>query len=797
MKLPVPTLFNKKEKTEYFLSLLLRDEKASAVILEELEGKIHIIGKHEEYFSTSVERVSIAEMLEVLDRTISKAEEALPPNIETEKTVFGVKENWVEDKKIKKEYLVKLKEVSDELHLKPIGFLVISEAIAHLIQEEEGAPFTGIIAEVGRKAATLTLFRASKAIETHAAEIEETVPATVDKLLKHFTSSDILPSRVILFNGQKSEALAQEFIAHQWSRSLPFLHVPQVAVLPGNFDARAVVFGAAEQMGFEIVGSIVDRTAHEIRALPTHEKDRKHMQGDHEKHEADDKDGKGDKETEPPDKENADIPTNGDNFGFVMEEDVAASLTKDKEETQDAKADNFARVDEDTAKEADAFKHADRFQTDKPAHRQFDATEGAVDSADENDGAKTSPLALLMGVATGIMAKIPDMSILKERLGSIGRGNKLLFLPPFILLLIVGFILFYFFQAKATVSLSLQPKMVDETETVVFATSGGNSFEDRVIKAQQVTTTLSGNTTGTATGKKEVGDKAKGSVTIFNSDDQRRTLAAGTTITSSNDLQFVLDKEVEVASASGDIFSGIKSGTTKVDVTAAKFGTEYNLPSNTKFTVEGSSTLAARNDSAFSGGTKKTVTVVSKNDLAKLDDALPKSLEGKAREELQKKLSADSILLPNFTAVSLTKKSYSKKEGEEAKDIRLAADVSFDGIAYKKSDLEQFAMELLKGKATSDQAIAGDTIEADATEIEESEDGTFEAQLAIKAGLLPKLDTKEIVEKIVGKSVDEASAVLSDLPQAREAEITFSPNIPFLPKLLPRRTENITIIIND
>lgn len=798
MKLPVPTLFSKKEKTEYFLSLLLRDEKASAVILEELEGKIHIIGKHEEYFSTSVENVPLSEMLEVLDKTISKAEEALPPNLETEKTVFGVKENWVEDKKIKKEYLLKLKQVSDELHLKPIGFLVIAEAIAHLIQEEEGAPFTGIIAEVGKRAVTLTLFRASKSIETHSDDIDESVPKTVDALLKKFTSSDILPSRVIIFNGLRSEALAQEFIAHQWSRSLPFLHMPQVAVLPGNFDARAVVFGAAEQMGFEIIGSIVDKTAHEIRTLPTHseEKATGHTKPHAAKEDSEEETEKVE-EKKVSGEDDDTFPKSGDNFGFVMEKDVAESK---KEKVDEGEEDASPTGESEATTEADDDTPSRRFREDentpKKDHAEFAVAQGEEDAQEDRERVPSS-IAGVLATVTALFAGIPRVLGSLPRPTNIGGGNKLLLIPPVVLILIIGIIVFYFFQAKATVTLSLQPKMIDETETVTFATTGGNNFEDKVIQAQNISTTLSGSATSAVTGKKEIGDKAKGSVTIFNSDDAKKTLAAGTVIKSSNDLEFTIDKEVSVASASGDIFSGIKSGTTKAEVTASKFGTEYNLPSNTKFSIAGGGSLAAKNDAAFSGGTKKNVTVVSKKDLEKLAAELPKSLEGKAKEDLEKKISDDGILLPDFTSVTLTKKSYSKKEGEEAKELKLTADVAFDAIAYKKSDLNEFAQALLKDRTTSDQAIAKDTISAEATDIKEEDEGEIAATLAIKAGLLPKLDNKEIVTKILGKSVDEANTTLADLPQVSDAQIQFSPNIPFLPKLLPRREGNISVVIKN
>src|SRR5258708_6107601 len=136
MRLPfkVPTLnslFQKKEEKDYFLALLLRDEKISTVIVEESQGRIHIVGHDEEYFSDTLESTSEEELLDIADKAISKAEESLPDNVETQKTIFGLQDDWVHETQIKKDRLPILKKLSEALGLTPIGFLVNTEAVVH------------------------------------------------------------------------------------------------------------------------------------------------------------------------------------------------------------------------------------------------------------------------------------------------------------------------------------------------------------------------------------------------------------------------------------------------------------------------------------------------------------------------------------------------------------------------------------------------------------------------------------------------------------------------------------------
>ena len=106
MKLP---FLEKKEKTEYYLALVLRNEKATSVIFEKIGTTIKYISHGQEEFKNTVEDAETEEFLDVLDKAITEAESALPESIETHKTIFGLKESWVEDNKIKKSILKSLK----------------------------------------------------------------------------------------------------------------------------------------------------------------------------------------------------------------------------------------------------------------------------------------------------------------------------------------------------------------------------------------------------------------------------------------------------------------------------------------------------------------------------------------------------------------------------------------------------------------------------------------------------------------------------------------------------------------
>lgn len=714
MKLPSLPFIKKKNPFSYFLVLVLRNEKASAVIFEELEGKIRVIGHRTEYFQKPIEITSTEEMLEVLDKAISSAEESLPENIETQKTIFGLIESWVENDKIKKEYLAKLKKVSDELGLTPIGFLIITQAISHLIQKEEGAPVSAIFAELGGKSITVTLIKAGRIIETKSSEIHQSLPYTLDTLLKHFQASEILPARIILFDGEKD--LSQEFISHTWSKSLPFLHLPQIATLPPNFDARAVLFGAATQMGFEILEP--KKKEEVIEPIPEAEKEQE--------------------------EEYSSLA----DFGFISEKDITKSPVPQKKDKQEIVLPKSSKIKDNLSK-------------------------------------------LLS------LKKIPIKKAL-SLFSSIPTGKKAIWIPIMAVFSIALFVIFYLFGTSSTVVLNIKPRIIEQNKNISFSTSTASDRSQGVIAAETVSVSEEGSNSTAATGKKEIGNQAKGKVTIFNSLTQTKTLPKDTIIRSPNGLEFTLDDSLAikgVASHSAD--ETVSPSTVVVSITASQIGKESNLPSGTKFSVSNfdTSEIVAKNDSPFSGGTKKEVTVISKSDVEKLIEELPKILESKAKEDIKKQISKDKNLLPIFTDIALSKKKLDKEIGQQADKITLNATVVYTGTAYKNDDLKSLGRDLIKESISSTMIVNSNNLKIDLKDITQK-DKNITATLMIKALLQPKIDERTLAAKLSGKSFKDAKSLLLKIPQVDLVNISSKPDIPFLPKILTKTTNNVKIIVN-
>lgn len=765
MKLPTLPFLEKKEKPEYFLALILRNEKANAVIFEQVAGKLRIAAEHEEPFEDSVEMATTEDFLNVLDKAISGAEEALPANVETEKTIFGLKGNWIEDNKIKQQYLDKLKHACKELVLTPIGFLVLNEAIITLIQKDEGAPITALLAEIGKKHITVSFVKAGKILESKSSEIHQSASYTVDTLLKHFESPEILPSRLIVFDA--NESLVQEFISHQWSKSLSFLHLPQIVNLNLDFDANAMLFGAAGQMGLGVIQGFSNKKTlgEEIPEFGPKEFSAATIERTMPKEEIVTEQIIKDAPQTENNIEQLDNAVASEFFGFVTNEDIAKTPIPPKKETK---------------KESVDFK-------EETAVEEIEEIPENIMIAEEKRQLPASTM-MIWPKLKSVLKKLPVSSFMNF------KGKKVIFIPVVIVvLLILGFFLFIF-DSSATVTLSVKPDISEKNQSVTFSTTSPTDVKNNIIAAEFVSIDEDGVIETAATGTKAIGDKAKGTVTIFSQLSDSQTLSKGTVIKSPNGLSFTIDSNVTVNSVgSHSADQAVTPSTVNANVTAAEIGKEGNLPSGTKFIIAGFTTsdLVAKNDNSFSGGTSKSITVISKDDVAKLLTDLPKKLEDKAKNDILGKLSADKTMLPNFVSETVSKKDFNKDVGDEASKVTLTGTVTYQGVSYNKNDNVSLALNLFNSK---DITINKDNLNVVVKDIK-ARDKEVAANLNIQALLLPKIDDGTLTKQIAGQTTAKAESILSGLTHVSSVTISINPNIPFITKNLPRNSKNIKIVI--
>lgn len=360
-----------------------------------------------------------------------------------------------------------------------------------------------------------------------------------------------------------------------------------------------------------------------------------------------------------------------------------------------------------------------------------------------------------------------------------------------ILVIILGA---YLFLPKAEVKVFVEPKILEKDAQVIADPNQKTVDEEsKIIPGQIVETEVSGTAKGNATGQKQVGDPAKGTIIIYNKTFDSKSLSRGTLVSSSNGFKFTLDIAVNVASQSATD-SGITFGKANATVTASVVGADSNLPSGSELTIASfsSSQVSAKAEGNFAGGTSKQVTVVSSDDQNKLLASLTSNLRQQAQQKLQEKLPQKKILQEALSE-EIIKKSFNKNINDQASEFSLNLTANYKGTAFDDKDLRLIVAKLVTTQVPEGfQLNLEDTeTQADVSKVEKGGKVIFLARF--KAKLLPKIDLDKVRNQIKGKSASEAVNTLKGMDNVLGAEIKMFPSLPTFLQRLPFVGKNIKI----
>lgn len=359
-----------------------------------------------------------------------------------------------------------------------------------------------------------------------------------------------------------------------------------------------------------------------------------------------------------------------------------------------------------------------------------------------------------------------------------------------IILLLVSYVIF----PKATVKIFVEPKVLEnDTQVTADPKQDQVNEEAKIIPGQIVDTEISGSDKANATGKKQVGDAAKGTVIIYNKTSDSKTISKGTILTSSSGQKFTIDSSVNIASQSASD-SGITFGKGTANATASSVGADGNIPSDSDLSVAGfsGSQVSAKSQGNFSGGTSKEITVVSSDDQNKLLAKLASDLRKQAQQKLQEKLSSKKILEEGL-GEEIVKKSYSKNINDQASEFSLSLTVRYKGTAFEDKDLKQIVSKLVTTQVPEGFQLDLTQTETQADVSKLEKDGKLIFLARFKAKLLPKLDIDKIRNQIKFKTTQEVSDILKGIDNVLGSEIKITPNLPGPLQRLPLLGKNINI----
>lgn len=377
--------------------------------------------------------------------------------------------------------------------------------------------------------------------------------------------------------------------------------------------------------------------------------------------------------------------------------------------------------------------------------------------------------------------------------------NRLALIIPAVV--IVAVLAAYLLAVKAHVTVMIDAKRIENSADLT-ANPAITEVDDasRQIPGKVFEADVSETGRANATGKKLIGDPAKGTVIIYNKTDSSRSFSKGTVISSSGGIKFTLDTSVQVASKSSEIGPGfsevIKPGKSEaVGITAEAIGPDGNLPGGTNLTVAGfdQNQVIAQVDTALSGGTSKEIAIVSADDHKKLLAQVASSLRQKAKGEVQAKLTGDYKIIEEGLLENITSQKFSRNVGDQATDFTLSLSINYKGTAYSEADLKTMVSKLVQVEIPEGYDLNLSDFETQATATRVDKDGKLLFNAKSVAKLIPQFDLEQMKSQIAGKTPDAADTEIKKIENVLGVDVQFSPKLPDQIQLIPFLTRNISI----
>jgi hypothetical protein len=649
--------------------------------------------------------------------------------VDITKTVFGVADYYLEDGSLSRNTSKLLKNLATELDLDPQAFVPISAGINHLLKVEESITPHVILVGIFGDFCEVHLLENGKVIATKTSKS----PANIEKLknlVNALKEEDReLPSRIVVYGISESAQLAEKIAKGDWNEV--FVHEPKVDFLDDTELARAVAYAqAADVLGYDP----------QLK----------------EKGEISKEDGQEEKAKT--------VAKSANELGFVEGEDILLAA-KPPEESPIEEKPQTEPVPEKQGKQQYAI------DTETP--------DVVIPPKPVQKGHKKSPLA-------GILALFSAFKISPK---SASAKKAAVALVVIVALAIVGIFVYGQTAAKAEVVIKVDGKELEKDFTAKVVSGGNFDKEESQIGGRTITGKASGSQKAVTTGSKKLGESAKGEVTVYNWTNSEKSFSKGTGIISKNGVKFALDGDIQVASRSAS-----SPGEAKVNVVAQDFGPSGNLEAGQDFSFQEFDELSysAINQGAFSGGAERQTTVVTQQDMDKLEESLMETTTQKAREDLKnqaqgEKFDEDSVV------VKVLKKQFDRQLDEEASLLNLDLEIEATALVYQEDDLKKLLAEVYQSEAPDNLEIRPENIKLGAQETER-EDDEMEISGDFQAQMVPKFNEDELKDKIAGKSVKDARSIIKQMQEVAEVEVNFSPNLPIISSV-PRNKNKISFKI--
>ncbi len=738
----LPNLFTTQSEIEKqsVICILLTDATVQSLLLS---VSIH---------ATRIEKRSVIKKYATIEDAVVRTDETLQDlgkgSEHVSEVLFGLQDNWVDGKEIIEDKQQLLQQITTDLSLQPMGFVLQSEALyQHYISQQ--THFSAILLSFANQNITVLVIIQGKLVFSETVGRSQDVSADVTEALSRYINQHqgtYLPAKIVCASFVHAEEelsdYQQQLLGVKWSDTIPFVQTPTIDVMRPELAISLI----SQQAGLALAVKL-GTNSHQKSAHASSEKNL---------------------DTTDESVESPLITSSQENKKLKTTPDKQRQPNSDSQQTQDnADLEERAVLTKPNIEPTSNLTQASTFGV---------PIKSAVFNAAADDD---------QDPVQSYQAK----EVIKEGVAGFDRLKKRKYNPKIFmiggviagLIAVLGLGIFYTVYLSQVTAVIVPKNLTisKEVELNLDPNATTSDPENRVIPADKVTKSISKDVTIDTTGVKIVGDKAVGKVKIFNKTEADKTFPQGTVV-SLGEIQFITNDEITVPAATIEESSSSKKteyGEKSVEVTAYVIGVEGNIEKDKELVVGefDRNTYSALSEQNFEGGSSREVRVVAEEDLATAIQKAKAEILTQANALFAKESGQGTYILAT-DQITVEEVSHSAELEVEADTLTTTVGATVTALSYQSADLQPIAAALLSSEVPEGYEIGSEEPQI----LSSPNDGSSGDQpVSLTANVTTKakpiIDDQQLKEDIVGKPIKEAQSILQGRSYITQVSFVFYP----------------------
>ncbi len=363
-----------------------------------------------------------------------------------------------------------------------------------------------------------------------------------------------------------------------------------------------------------------------------------------------------------------------------------------------------------------------------------------------------------------------------------------------LVLIIIGFITGITIFPKAEINIKTNAAQINVNQDLNLSTTATSmNTKTNTLPAKLASETKTYTAQATATGQKNNGNKASGSVKMTAQIcGQVATVAdvpAGSGLSSSGQT-YITQSNTTFSSKPNVVGSClVYDATSNTSIIAQSGGTAFN--GATSFTVAGRSNVTASNVTSIGGGTDNIVTVVNQTDINTAKSKISPS-DSNEKNSLSKKLKSDNYYAITGTYTAGTPNvSSSVDAGQPANTVTVTETINYTMFGVRENDINTIINNDIKKQIdVKNQSILDNGLNQANFNVNAQTSTTAQVAMSATASVGPYLDIDQIRQQSLGKKPADVRAMLMTNQDITDVDVKLSP---FFVSSVPKKEKRVNV----